>query len=41
MLINEAKRFAQTRYPFSSFIIRFSAPNVHEQEVSEELCKIS
>jgi hypothetical protein len=38
-LTNEAKRFAQTRYPFSPFIIRFPSTHIKEQKVSEELCK--
>ncbi|CAF1547210.1 unnamed protein product [Didymodactylos carnosus] len=34
----EATRYAQTRYPFAPFIVRFSSPNVKEQKVAEDLC---
>ncbi|CAF2935766.1 unnamed protein product [Rotaria sp. Silwood2] len=35
----EAERFAQSRYPFPPFIIRFSTPNMKEQSVAEDLRK--
>ncbi|CAF1302706.1 unnamed protein product [Rotaria sordida] len=35
----EAERFAQSRYPFPPFIIRFATPNIKEQTVSEDLRK--
>jgi hypothetical protein len=40
VLTNEAKSFAQTRYPFPPFIIRFSTPLIHEQKIVDELCKL-
>ncbi|CAF4631201.1 unnamed protein product, partial [Rotaria sp. Silwood2] len=39
LLTPEAERFAQTRYPFPPFILRFPLVNVKEQKVAEELCK--
>ncbi|CAF1522184.1 unnamed protein product [Adineta steineri] len=39
LLSVEAKTFAQTRFPFPPFIIRFSTFKIQEQKVSEELCK--
>jgi len=39
-LTDEAKLFAQTRYPFSPFTLRFSTPHIHEQKITDELCKI-
>lgn len=39
LLTPEAERFAQTRYPFPPFILRFPLANVKEQKVAEELCK--
>jgi len=36
---DEAKLFAQTRYPFHPFILRFSTPHIHEQKITDELCK--
>jgi hypothetical protein len=38
-LFNEVKRFTQTRYPFSRFIICFPSPLIQEQKVTEDLCK--
>ncbi|CAF5051102.1 unnamed protein product, partial [Rotaria magnacalcarata] len=38
-LTDEAKLFAQSRYPFPPFIIRFPTPYIHEQKIVEELCK--
>ncbi|CAF3215296.1 unnamed protein product [Rotaria sp. Silwood2] len=36
---NTTKLFAQSRYPFPPFIIRFPTPYIHEQKIVEELCK--
>jgi hypothetical protein len=36
-LTDEAKRFAQTRYPFPPFIIRLPSSNIQEQKVVEDL----
>jgi hypothetical protein len=38
-LTDEAKLFAQSRYPFSPFILRFSTPHIHEQKITDELYK--
>ncbi|CAF1018135.1 unnamed protein product [Rotaria sordida] len=35
----EAERFAQSRYPFPPFIIRFATPNIKEQTVADVLRK--
>ncbi|CAF3998184.1 unnamed protein product [Rotaria sordida] len=35
----EAERFAQSRYPFPPFIIRFATPNIKKQTVAEGLRK--
>ncbi|CAF4027294.1 unnamed protein product, partial [Rotaria sordida] len=39
MISIEAERFAQSRYPFPSFIIRFATPNIKEQTMAEDLRK--
>ncbi|UJR07404.1 hypothetical protein I4U23_011690 [Adineta vaga] len=36
---DEAKAFAQSRYPFPPFIIRFSTPRINDQKITDELCK--
>ncbi|CAF2072111.1 unnamed protein product [Rotaria magnacalcarata] len=38
-LTNETKTFAQTRYPYPPFIIRFLTPLIQEQNAADELCK--
>ncbi|CAF1400032.1 unnamed protein product [Rotaria magnacalcarata] len=38
-LTEEAKMFAQSRYPFPPFTIRFKTPNIHEQNIVVDLCK--
>jgi hypothetical protein len=38
-LTDEAKVFAQSRFPFSPFILRFPTPHIHEQKITDELCK--
>jgi hypothetical protein len=38
-LSNEARAFAQSRYPFSPFILRFSTSHINEQKIADELCK--
>jgi hypothetical protein len=38
-LSDEAKVFAQSRYPFPPFILRFSTPHIHEQKIVDDLCK--
>ena len=35
----EAKMFAQSRYPFPPFVIRFQTPNIHEQNIVVDICK--
>ncbi|CAF4276498.1 unnamed protein product, partial [Rotaria magnacalcarata] len=37
ILTNEAKTFAQTRYPYPPFIIRLSTPLIQEQNAVDEL----
>ncbi|CAF2050091.1 unnamed protein product [Rotaria magnacalcarata] len=39
ILTNEARTFAQTRYPYPPFIIRLSTPLIQEQNAADELCK--
>ncbi|CAF1305348.1 unnamed protein product [Adineta ricciae] len=39
ILTVEAKAFAQSRYPFPPFILRFATPYINEQKLTEELCK--
>ncbi|CAF1323542.1 unnamed protein product [Didymodactylos carnosus] len=34
----EATRYAQSRYPFQPFVVRFSSSNIKEQKVAEDLC---
>ncbi|CAF3251988.1 unnamed protein product [Rotaria sp. Silwood2] len=39
MISIEAERFAQSRYPFPPFSMRFATPNIKEQTVAEDLRK--
>ncbi|CAF1291804.1 unnamed protein product [Adineta steineri] len=39
MITNEAKSFAQSRYPFPPFILRFTTTLINEQKIADELCK--